>query len=262
MSYTPTNDFLIEVNKGNVAGHSIIHKFGRNTAIPTAFTPVCLGGVYQTPQPASATTLRIKAGGNAADTAAGAGAREITLVGLDETGAEVTEAVATAGASASAVTTATFMRLFRAFVSASGTYTTLLVASPSHVGDIVIENGAGGTDWATIDSTTLPNAQSEIGIYSLATGFTAQIMSVAVFSDSSKVTVARLFRRESILDAAAPFQAMRTLANLRIESGAGGLKPMSPINMIIGPADIGVVAKVDAATAEVDVDFEILVIAN
>lgn len=262
MSYVPTNEFLIEVNKGNVAGHSIIHKFGRNVAIPTTFAPVCFGGIYPTPQAAAANTLRIKAGGNAADTAAGAGAREITLIGLDETGAEVTETLATAGASASSATTATFMRLFRVFVSKSGTYSDLLIGNPSHVGDITIENGSGGTDWMIIDATTLPNSQSECGIYSLATGFKAQIMSVAVFSDSSKITVARLFMRESILDAAAPFKAMRTLANMRLEAGHGGLAPRSPIDTITGPADIGVVAKVDAATAEVDVDFEILVVAN
>jgi len=29
-----TADFLIEVQKGNVKGHSLVHKFGRNDAVP------------------------------------------------------------------------------------------------------------------------------------------------------------------------------------------------------------------------------------
>jgi hypothetical protein len=97
--YSIPADFYLEVHKGNVTGHSIIHKFGHNTAIPTTYTPVTSIGSYPTPQVSGATTLRIKAGGDANDTAAGTGAREITLIGVDETGAEVTETLATAGAS-------------------------------------------------------------------------------------------------------------------------------------------------------------------
>ena len=73
MSYLGNSDFLTEVAKGNVAGNSIIHKFGKNISTNTSFTPVSIGGIYQTPQAGSATTLRIKSGGNANDTAAGSG---------------------------------------------------------------------------------------------------------------------------------------------------------------------------------------------
>ena len=34
MSYIGNKDFLIEVQKGNVVGHSMVHKFGRNDAVP------------------------------------------------------------------------------------------------------------------------------------------------------------------------------------------------------------------------------------
>ena len=34
MTYIGHSDFLIEVAKGNVAGHSLVHKFGRNAAVP------------------------------------------------------------------------------------------------------------------------------------------------------------------------------------------------------------------------------------
>jgi hypothetical protein len=255
MSYFD-GDWLVEVARGNVAGASLVHKFGKSAAIGTSFVPVSQGNIYNTPQPASATTLRVKAG-NTNDTAAGSGAREITLIGLDETGAEVTEAVATAGTSASSATTATFMRLYRAYVSASGTYAT--TSAGSHAADIVIENGAGGTDWATIDSTNFPLGQSEIGVYSVPNGYNAYLLSAEVFSDSAKITNMLFFQRGNILDASPPYSAMRVVFEERLEGGSSTLDISAPIK-ITGPADIGFMAKVNATTAEVDVDFEILII--
>ena len=149
----------LDAARGLTIGQKTVAKFGRNESVGTSFEPVALGGVYQTPQAASATTLRIKSGGDSNDTAAGSGARQVTLEGLDENFEEVSETVATNGASASSATTATFTRLYRVYVSESGTYATL--AAGSHVGDIVIENGSGGTDWATISATDFPQSQSE-----------------------------------------------------------------------------------------------------
>lgn len=252
-------DFYLEVQKGNVPGHSIIHKFGRNIAVPTTFVTIALGGVYNTPQVGSATTLRVKAG-NTNDTAAGSGAREITVIGLDETATEVTEVLATAGTSASTATTATFIRLFRAYVSKSGTYATS--AAGSHAADVVIENGAGGTDWATIAVADYPRSQTEIGVYSVATGKTAYLLNAAAFTDTNKITELILFKRESILQTAAPYDGMRILLDLT--SNLGGeetFEPRSPI-VVVGPADLGFMAKVSATTAEVDVDFEVLVVDN
>lgn len=232
----------------------IIHKFGRNPAVGTSFAPVSFGGIYQTPQVSGATTLRVKAGGNADDTAAGDGAREITLQGIDETGALATETLATAGESASSATTTTFIRLFRVHVSASGSYAT--ASSGSHTASITIENGGGGTDWATIDATGFARAQSEIGVYTIPSGMTGHIFQAEGFTDSTKTTNALFFQRQNILETAAPFTAMRLLFEEFGEGGAFTFRPIRPIQ-IQGPTDIGFLAKVDAGTAQVDVDFEI-----
>jgi len=261
MTYISGRDFYLEVAKGNVPGHSLVHKFGRNNAVGTSFVPVALGGVYQTPQAASATTLRIKSGGDAADTAAGSGAREITLVGIDETGAEVTEAVATAGASASSATTATFMRLHRAYVSASGTYATS--SAGSHTADIVIENGAGGTDWATIStgSGSFPLSQSEIGAYTIPDGYSGYLLGSHGFTDSTKTTSLIFFQRGTILDSAAPYSAMRVVFEELAKGGEFLVEIKSPIKFT-GPCDVGYLAKVNSTTAQVDIDFELLLVAD
>jgi len=236
----------------------IVHKFGRNTAVGTSFVPVAFGGIYPTPQVGSATQLRIKAGGDANDDAAGTGAREVTLIGLDANGNEITEAIATNGISASSATTNSFIRLYRAYVSASGTYAT--ASAGSHAASITIENSAGGTDWATIDATDFPLGQTEIAVYSVPTGKKCFLMSAFVFADSTKTTNVVCFQREDILQTAAPYTAMREV--FEITSGGGGSEyiPRGIVGPFDGPCDIGFLAKVNTGTAEVDIDFELLVV--
>lgn len=232
-----------------------VFKFGRNSAVGTSFVPVSSGGVYQTPQAASATTVRVKAGGNAADTAAGAGAREVTVQGLDATGALVSEAIATAGASASAVTTTTFMRIFRAYVSASGTYAT--ASAGSHTAAITIENGAGGTDWLTIDATDFTKGQIQIGSYTVPLGYKAYLHEIQIQIASTKVVDVILFKRGNILEAAAPYSAMRAdqVYNGLTEAG---LHLHFKYPKVFQPlTDIGFMAKVASSTAGVSVEFNL-----
>ena len=112
----------MDIARGLVPGCRSFFRFGRNTAIGATYTPVTRSGHYRTPQAGSATTLRVKAGGNANDTAAGSGARQITLVGLDATGNVITETLATAGASASAATTKSLKLLQACCDESSATY--------------------------------------------------------------------------------------------------------------------------------------------
>lgn len=252
-------DYLIEVARSRHENASLVAKFGRNTAVGTSYVPIALGGIYRTPQVAGATSLRIKAGGNANDTANGSGAREVTLIGLNAAGAEVTEAVATAGANASSATTAKFIRLYRAYVSASGTYATL--STGSHSADIVIEDAAGSEDWATISSTGFARAQSEIGVLSIPAGCVAQVLDADAFTDSSKTTDLIFFRRESILETAAPYEARRELFELQGFGDEISLSSRAPIK-VTGPADIGFAGKVGVGTAAVSVFFSVLILDN
>lgn len=251
-------DFYAEVQKGNVKGHSIVHKFGHNPLVGTSFVPITSIGAYQTPQVSGATTLRIKAGGDANDTAAGSGAREITVTGLDETGAEVSETIATAGASASTATTTTFIRFYRAFVSASGTYATS--SSGSHADTITIENGAGGTDWGTIDLNSFPNSQTRIGVYTIPLGKTGYILGADISIESTKVVDAIFFQRQNILETSPPYTAMRIVYENAGLTDTRKLSIKSPIGGFPELTDLGYMSKVASGTADVDVDFEILLV--
>jgi len=252
---TFSKEWYVALAEGLVPGWSVVHKFGAANVTAT-YTPVCEGGFYRTPQVAGATQLRIKAGGNAADTAAGAGAREVTLQGLDATGAEITETIATNGASASSATTASFIRLHRLWVSASGTYATQ--SAGSHAGDIVIEDSAGTQDWATIASTDFPRGQSQIGIYSIPAGKTGYIKEVFGTVDSNKTMNIAFFQRKNILETAAPYSSMRLITEMKGISGPFSLLITTPVNGFTGPCDIGFMAKVSTGTGDLTVDFEIM----
>lgn len=261
MSYRPTTEFLIEVAKGNIAGHSLVHKFGHNEAVGTTLVPIALGGIFRTPQVGSATALRVKAGGHANDDVAGVGARGVVLEMLDETGALVTESIATAGASASSDTVATAIRLNRHWVHPSGTYAT--ATQGSHAGDIIIENAAGTEDWATISVAGFPKGQSEIGAYSVPLGFTAYVLSAEVFSDSSKVTTVVFFQRPGILKTAAPYDAMRMVFDATLEGIPTDIMPKSPLNKFEALTDIGIMGMVDSTpVASIHVDIEIMLVAD
>lgn len=255
----PTYPWL-DIGRGLVSGMQVVKKFGRGT-VGTTFGPISNGANYQTPQSTAATTLRIKAGGSADDTAAGSGAREITLQGLDENFDEVTETLATNGASASSATTTTFTRLYRMWVSASGTYAT--ATSGSHAGTITVENGAGGTDWAVLGATNFPKAQTEIGAYSVPRGYTAYVFRTGIVIDSGKTADVIFFHRGNIDETAAPYTAMRAKSVLTgLPGGAaisltGNQLPLGPFQ---GPCDIGYMGRVTATTGQIAVEFEIFLV--
>ena len=256
----PTFPWL-DIARGLQAGVTIIKKFGRNDSVGTTYEPITFGGFYRTPQSGSATTVRIKAGGNANDAAAGTGARSVTIQGLDENFLEVEETLATAGASASSSTTTTFTRIFRAFVASSGTYAS--ETAGSHAGDIVIENTAGTEDWTTIDSTSFPKSQSEIGAYSVPAGKTGYVKLRDITIDSGKTIDLVFFTRANIDETAAPYTAMRAQSVLNGVAG-GSVESFGetdvPFGPFVGPTDIGFMAKVSSGTAAVAVEFEIVIL--
>ena len=254
----PTFPWL-DAARNLVTGMIVVKKFGRNTAVGTSYSTIALGGNYRTPLSTAATTLRIKAGGNENDTANGTGAREVTLEGLDENFALATEAIATNGTSASSATTTTFTRLFRCYVSKSGTYATQ--STGSHSAAITIENGSGGTNWAVIGGSNFPKGQSEIGAYTIPSGYTGYVFLDDVTVDTNKTTDLIFFSRGGADDTAAPYEAMRARSVLiGIKAPIQLQGRVVPLGPFVGTCDIGYMGKVDTGTASVAVEFEIFLV--
>lgn len=259
-----STDPFIEVAKGNVfsltfgnlpnVDEFLVHKFGRNAAVPNgswAFVNNLGFTGWPLSQPRA---VRIKAGGNANDTAAGTGAREITIQGLDlaSGGEEVTETITTAGASASAVTTKLWYRIHRAWVSSAGTY------GAANTGAITIENSTGGTDLIKIE---VEEGQTQFAGYTIPLGYTAYLLSLHVTVDGLKPADIRLFTRADILDyTTAPFASKRLRLYFDGISGSFNYTPKSPEFSIPALSDIWVEAQGSGALTEVSANFELLLV--
>lgn len=246
-----SSDFLIEVQSGNIARYSMMHKFGRNDDIPNGdwvlVSPAGPSGAF----PASGVSVRIQASGNVADTADGAGAREITVVGLATNLEEVSETIATSGVNVSLSTTTSFWRIYRAFVSAMGTYTS------ANIGNIVLEDSGGVNDMLTINAD---EGQTQHGAYSVPVGKTGYLMSVDIDADGIKAADFRLFIRESLTDTVAPMAPKRLMLYWAGVLGQTTYRPRSPNLILPAFTDIWMEARGSGANTEVSVDFEILLI--
>lgn len=256
MSYIGSKDFLLEAHKGNVAGHAVVHKFGHGL-VGTTLVPVTQTLDYKTPTTATALEF---VSSSANDTSAGSGAREITIVGLDSSWNEVSQTLVTNGTTAVALTT-NLTRLYRWYVSSSGTYATSTTGS--HAGTLTIRGSGAGATWSTIGITPFPLGQSEIGCYSVPTGKTAYILSQSIEADSSKTVDVFFFKRENADDVTTPFSgSMRIVERFNAVQGGVHITHASAKNPMVGPCDIGYMAKVSTGTADVSVEFEILLVDN
>ena len=247
-----TMDFYTEVRKGNIAGHAMVHKFGRNAAVPNGVWEF-VSNLRHTGWPLSAaTTVRVKAG-DVADTAAGAGAREITVQGIDDSFNEVTEAIATAGASASSATSTSFWRVHRAWVSAAGVYGNANTAA------VTIENGAGGTDVIQI---AIGEGQTQFCGWTVPIDKTAYLLGIHFQVDSIKPADFRAFTRENIDDTSAPLSSKRLIQHFDGLAEGFHYVPRAPELVLPAKTDIWVEAEGRGGTTEVTAGFEILVIDN
>ncbi len=246
-----TRDFLIEVQKGAISGHSIIHKFGRNSDVPNG----TFEGVNELstlfPHPSAATTVRIKAGGDAADDSGGNGARTITVEGLNDTGAADSEVITTNGVNASTATSKSFWRVFRMFVSTCGTY------SAANTADIMLERSAGSLDLINIIAA---QGQSEFALYSIPLGTTGYLLGIDVEADAAKAADFRVCTRENLTDTSAPVSPILVKFYFDGVLGQDDHKGRAPMLVLPALTDIWIDAEGGGAATEVSADFEILLV--
>lgn len=252
-------DYYNEVWLGNVQGHSIIQKFGRNEAIPTTITPVTISGNYRTPM--AAVNLEVISD-DVNDAANGTGARNAILIGLNANGELLTEELATNGTNPSAATNNRFLRLFRIKVTKSGTYASQ--AASGQAGTLTIRESGAGDTWAVIDEvgTDFGVGQSQIGAYTIPLNHTGILLSKFVSVETTKSINAYFFQRPNINVVTAPFEGMRLVEQETGIVDTMTRQPRAAINIFSALTDIGFMAKAQLNTAAVSCDFEIELIHN
>ncbi len=165
MTYIGNRDFLTEVAKGNVNGHSLVRKFGINLDIPNAATyedvwSPSVNKVWQT----SDQSLEVVSS-DADDTSAGTGARTIRVFTLDASHDEAQQDVTMNGTSAVAMT-GTHIEAYRAYVLTAGTTETnegVIDIQVASAGDILAQIPAG-------------YGQTEQAMYIIPNGTTGYLM--------------------------------------------------------------------------------------
>lgn len=244
--------FSIAIDSAN--GWRSIKVPGRNIEIAQTYEPVAPNGLYLTPQANAATALRIRAGGNAADSATGTGARRVELYGLNAAGFEILEVLETAGAAQSLETENAFIRLFRAQVVLSGTYATQSLGS--HAGDILIESSAGEL-WTTIPVNGFPEAITRIGAFTVPINYEAYLIDFRINAQALKLVDAVVFSRRNVLETTVPYSPITQLIELFNVSGFIDQSYDAPI--YLPPlTDVGVMALIDNQTARVNSELGLL----
>ena len=119
MPAATSTDYFVEVARGNVSGHSVVHVFGENPDIDAGQEDLWGGGGDYTGFNATGAETVDVFSSDAADTSAGTGARTVMLYGLDASFAEQSETV-TMNGTTHVVSVNSYIRLDRVKVLTAG----------------------------------------------------------------------------------------------------------------------------------------------
>ena len=210
MSFYGSADFLIEVGKGNVPGHETFNLRGSNPLVGTTVEDVWdPGGVLAYPTTDESWEL-VSAAAN--DTAAGSGAREVTIRYMDITRVEQTPVVvATNGGTVSTGITDGF-RLIGMRVTAAG-------SSAANEGNLTLQVTGGGGIRGQInyDAVRMFGENRNLDShYTVPLGKTALLISF--FNDINKNEDCHFFMRRTVGDSVI-FQTMFTSSVYQSEFG-------------------------------------------
>lgn len=248
-----TDRFGFDLNTGELAETGeVVSKFGSNTAVGTvSYEDVWQnGGLYNWLQ--ASAPIRVAAGGDAADDAAGAGAQSVLVEGLGNDFEPITAVLPTAGVAAGPQSLVNFRRVNRARVLDVGAY------GATNVGAIIIETVPG----VVLANIALGLGQTQLALYTVPAGLTAYLRRVQVTSNAQPggEALVRLNQRFGADVVAAPFGAAR------VRDFFPSVNGNPPVEYKSWPAfpektDIWFSAKGTTAPVSVAVSFDLLLVA-
>ena len=249
-----TEDFLYQIAQGKVEGASIIYKFGAGE-VDTSIHPITQSEIYMTPTTAQSLEF---VSSSILDTYLSTGARQITIIGLNSSWDEVTQVINTSGTTPVQIPIP-LTRLYRWYVSSSGTYATSVTGS--HNGVLTIRESGIGDTWSIIPITPFPIGQSQISVFTIPKGKTGYLLSKNIFTDATKVVDMYMFQRCGLDDTVSPYSGTMRLIEREIGvhggfsiSFRGGKGPF------VGPCDVGFMGEIDVGTAQVSTEFEMVLL--
>ena len=252
------NSDPILLSRGLINGASVVHKFGAASAIAGAFKPITTSQTYQTPKVAEALeVLSDSTDDNGATSPLGSGALKIRVYGVAVwADGEITEDVILNGTSVVAMTTS-FLRVYRVKVIESGSYAS--ATAVSHNSTITIRGAGAGAIWAQVDAqTNVGLGQSEIAVYAVPAGKVAFMPSAEAWIEANKTANLIFFVRDNADTLVAPYSVRQAKIIMRSVIDAIHVDPKTPYGPFVGPCDLGWMGMATAQTANISVDFEII----
>ncbi len=242
-----------------MAYRTIVQKFGRNDTVGnnTWEDVWSRGGVYVWPQTAGKLNVSSDAAG---DAAAGAGARTITVEGLDANFDATSETITMTGLSTT-TGTVDFVRVDRAYVATAGTYATLTAGA--NAGTININTTAAvavASIGLSTGGATVSFGQTELARYTVPRNRIAYIHSISLHVDSAQAADVAFFQRRNADDITAPLSPKRLVAFFDGVDRDRTLTPPHPWGPFPGKTDLWFAAKGAGGATAVEVQFTIEVL--
>lgn len=244
MSFIATTDFYLEVAKGNVPGHAIVNIAATNPEVGTTDEDVWdVGGVLLYPT-ANESMEFVFANSN--DTAAGTGAREITLRYMDDTYVEQTPLVIASNGGTLSAGISDYFRKIEMTVTAVG-------SDAENEGDVTLQVTGGGAVRGQINAT---ENESQDSHYTVPAGKTAYILGGKEDINKNEDLILRYRRTDG------DNGIFRTLLRSSLYQDQFGLTLRAPSSALVEKTDLKVLCVSSNTTAEASIFLQILVVDN
>jgi hypothetical protein len=241
-----TGDFLTEVAKGDISGHTMVRKFGSNTDVGATSEFISETGAATPFFPTAAVTVEAISGSALDTSSAGTGARTLYIEGVDGNFNVTYDTVNMNGLLATSATTPSFIRVTRAYVVNTGTY------RGANIGVITIRQSGVGTTFATISAGS---GQTQLSHYVVPADKTYFISQFNFSIKSAKPADLIFWQAPGADDVSAPFVgSKRVIKNMPGVEGNESF-PFQPPIRIEEKTDIWWTATVPGAGGGVSVGY-------
>ena len=231
--------YLNQIREGNVPGHAYVHIHGHSHSVGLINQEISqLGTTAFGNWPAAAAGV-ILVSDNAADNAAGTGARTVTVYGLDNNWDEVSEVVPMDGITPTTITTQIFRRINELEVTTAGSG---FVAAGEIIASI------SGTDIIAIGGDH--HSTADPGRYTVPAGMTVYLENPEASGIGNKEVTIHIYTRDNTI-ADAPFLLRKTW---HIKDG--GYNPSGRLEPVTEKTDILFTAHAELAGATVSASIE------